>query len=308
MTGYKGFHKGMICRGKQYQENTVYEESGADACCESGVMHFCETPLDVLNYYPLLDDNCEFNEFAEVEPLEEVLKDGDKRATKKLKIGAKLSIKDFIKAAVDIMIDITKPDKIKKGSGNLSDNGGDGAKIGSSGDGAQIGSSGDGAKIGSSGDGAQIGSSGYCAKIGSSGYYAQIGSSGYCAQIGSSGDGAQIGSSGDGAQIGSSGDGAQIGSSGDGAQIGSSGYYAQIGSSGNRAQINMTGTDSVGAAIGVKSIAKGALGNWIVLAEWVEQGDHYIPACVKAGKIDGETLKPDTWYKLEGGEFVEFEL
>ena len=290
MTGYKGFHKGMICRGKQYQENTVYEESGADACCESGVMHFCETPLDVLNYYPLLDDNCEFNEFAEVEPLEEVLKDGDKRATKKLKIGAKLSIKDFIKAAVDIMIDITKPDKIKKGSGNLSDNGGDGAKIGSSGDGAQIGSSGDGAKIGSSGDGAQIGSSGYCAKIGSSGYYAQIGSSGYCAQIGSSGDGAQIGSSGDGAQIGSSG------------------YYAQIGSSGNRAQINMTGTDSVGAAIGVKSIAKGALGNWIVLAEWVEQGDHYIPACVKAGKIDGETLKPDTWYKLEGGEFVEFEL
>ena len=27
----------------------------------------------------------------------------------------------------------------------------------------------------------------------------------------------------------------------------------------------------------------------------------------KAGVIDGETLKPDTWYKLENGEFVECE-
>ena len=34
--GYKAFSKGMICRGKQYQENTVYEENGADACCQAG--------------------------------------------------------------------------------------------------------------------------------------------------------------------------------------------------------------------------------------------------------------------------------
>lgn len=29
MKGYKGFNKGMICRGKQYAENTVFEEPEA---------------------------------------------------------------------------------------------------------------------------------------------------------------------------------------------------------------------------------------------------------------------------------------
>ena len=110
------------------------------------------------------------------------------------------------------------------------------------------------------------------------------------------------------AQIGSSGDRAQIGSSGDRAQIGSSGDGAQIGSSGDRAKINMRGTDSVGAAIGYGSVAKGAIGNWIVLAEWKQKDNgKWYPACVRAGKIDGETLKADIWYILKNGEFVEVE-
>ena len=52
-TGFKGFEKGLICRGKQYAENTVFEEPEAKLC-ERG-MHFCENPLDVLEYYPLLN-------------------------------------------------------------------------------------------------------------------------------------------------------------------------------------------------------------------------------------------------------------
>ena len=184
---------------------------------------------------------------------------------------------------------------------------GDSAKIGSSGDGAQIGSSGYAAQIGSSGYGAQIGSSGYAAQIGSSGDSAKIGSSGYAAQIGSSGYAAQIGSSGYAAQIGSSGDSAKIGSSGYAAQIGSSGNSAKIGSSGNSAKIDVSGNDSVGAAIGIDGVIKGAVGNWITLAEWVYDNDkqHHIPVCVKSAQIDGKIIKADTWYKLSGGEFVE---
>ena len=53
--GYKAFEKGLICRGKQYAENTVFEESEAKIC-ESG-MHFCKNPLAVLDYYPLVDEN-----------------------------------------------------------------------------------------------------------------------------------------------------------------------------------------------------------------------------------------------------------
>ena len=104
MKGYKGFHKGMICRGKQYTENTVFEESEANIC-KNG-MHFCENPLDVLDYYDFMDYNGEFNEFAEVEALDEVKTDDyQKYCTKKLKIGAKLSLIGFVKACVDFVIE-----------------------------------------------------------------------------------------------------------------------------------------------------------------------------------------------------------
>ena len=91
------------------------------------------------------------------------------------------------------------------------------------------------------------------------------------------------------------------------AKIGSSGYSAKIGSSGDYAKIDISGNDSVGAAIGIDSVIKGAVGNWITLAEWVYDNDkqRYIPVCVKSAQIDGEIIKADTWYKLSGGEFVE---
>ena len=54
MKGYKAFEKGMICRGKQYRENTVFEEDAAEICKRG--MHFCKFPLDVLKYYPLVDE------------------------------------------------------------------------------------------------------------------------------------------------------------------------------------------------------------------------------------------------------------
>ena len=145
MKGYKGFEPGLICRGKQYAENTVFEEEEAEIY--SYGMHFCENPFDVLGYYGFTNDNGDFNEFAEVEALDEVKTDDNRKfCTKKLKIGAKLSISKFINACVDFAIEKT--------STCIADN-----KI-SSGDFAQIGSSGDSAKIGSSGDFAQIGSSG----------------------------------------------------------------------------------------------------------------------------------------------------
>ena len=147
MKGFKAFGKGMICRGKQYAENSTFEEAGAKTCCRKGMMHFCETPFDCLDYYPLVDENGELIEIAEVEALDKVVCEDNKRASKKIKIGAKLSFRDFLKLGIQCIIESTKPS--------------------SSGYDAQIGSSGDRAQIGSSGDGAKIGSSGYGAKIGS---------------------------------------------------------------------------------------------------------------------------------------------
>ena len=103
MKGYKGFSKGLICQGKKYEENTVFEESNAEIC-RSG-MHFCENPFDVLTYYPFVSDNAELNEFAEVESLAEAeTDDGKKFCTKKLKVGKKLDIVGLCSAFVDFTL------------------------------------------------------------------------------------------------------------------------------------------------------------------------------------------------------------
>ena len=301
MKGYKGFAPGLVCRGKQYSENTVFEEERA-VICHSG-MHFCQNPFDVLDHYDLVREDGSFNDFAEVEALADTKTDDNKKfCTAKLKVGAKLSFAGFVKACVEFALEKTVKDMPDSDvdSGYY-------AQIGSSGNSAQIGSSGYYAQIGSSGNYAKIGSSGHYAQIGSSGNYAQIGSSGNSAKIGSSGDYAKIGSSGNSAQIGSSGYYAKIGSSGDYAKIGSSGNSAKIGSSGHYAQIGSSGHDSVICCAGHDSIVKAKKGCWITLSEWKydNKKDRYVPVFVKTEFVDGEKIKEDVFYKLVNGEFVE---
>ena len=329
ITSYKAFDKNMKCRGFRYEVGKEYEMDGEIKCCNRG-FHACKSPIEVWDYYDMLNSR-----YAEVEQSGKIEKEENstKVCSSHIKIKAELKLADIINIGVEWLKDITSPSKVKA-DGVLNDNGdrrkqigssgnyakigssGDSAQIGSSGYSAKIGSSGDYAKIGSSGDYAKIGSSGNYAKIGSSGDYAQIGSSGYSAQIGSSGYSAKIGSSGysakigssgDYAKIGSSGDYAQIGSSGDSAQIGSSGDSAQIGSSGYYAKIDSTGEDSVIMCAGNSSIAKAKVGSWITLAEWKwsDEKKRDVPVCVKTEYVDGENIKADTWYQLKNRKFVE---
>ena len=95
MKGYKGFKKGLMCRGKQYAEDTVFEEESA-VICETG-MHFCKLPHQVFRYY----EPSSGSEFAEVEALDEVhTDDNEKFVTTKLKIGKKISVAELCKRSV----------------------------------------------------------------------------------------------------------------------------------------------------------------------------------------------------------------
>ena len=275
ITSYKAFDKNMQCRGFQYEVGKEYEMDGEVKCCNQG-FHACKSPMEVWDYYDMLNSR-----YAEVEQSGKI--DAEENSTKvcssRIKIKAELKLADIINIGVEWLKDITSPSKVKA-DGVLNDNG-DRRK--------------------------QIGSSGYYAKIGSSGDSAQIGSSGDYAKIGSSGDSAQIGSSGYSAKIGSSGYSAKIGSSGDSAKIGSSGYSAKIGSSGDYAQIDSTGEDSVIMCAGNSSIAKAKVGSWITLAEWKwsDEKKRDVPVCVKTEYVDGDNIKADTWYQLKNRKFVE---
>ena len=192
ITSYKGFDKNMECRGFKYEVGKEYEMDGEIKCCNRG-FHACKSPIEVWDYYDMLNSR-----FAEVEQSGKI--DEEEKSTKicssRIKIKAELKLADIINIGVEWLKDITSPSKIKE-DGVLNDNGYRRKQIGSSGDSAKIGSSGDYAKIGSSGNSAQIGSSGNSAQIGSSGDSAKIGSSGDYANIGSSGDYAQIDSTGE---------------------------------------------------------------------------------------------------------------
>ena len=77
---------------------------------------------------------------------------------------------------------------------------------------------------------------------------------------------------------------------------------------GNQSAAQVSGKDSIAIVTGKDSKAKGSIGCWIVLTErgdW--DGNTYPIKEVKAVKVDGGLIKPDTYYKLDNGEIIPCE-
>ena len=83
-----------------------------------------------------------------------------------------------------------------------------------------------------------------------------------------------------------------------------SGYRSTAATSGDESTAIVEGEDSVAIALGARSKAKGALGCWLILAEWEENDDGMYRKDVKCFKVDGEIIKADMFYMLEDGEAV----
>lgn len=279
MKAYKGFDRNMRCRGFQFEEGKTYETDKAELC-KTG-FHACTNPLDVWRHYSLAD-GCEYHE-VELEDVSNERNSGDSKVCgKRIRIGAKLGIEDLVNASVRMYDEEEKG--VKDAKGALTDNGAISMPIASF------------------GDWAHIASARYWVRIGSARYGACIASAGDWACIASAGDGACIGSTGDWACIGSTGYRAQIASAGDWACIASAGDRAQIASAGDKAQIETLGTNCVMMCAGKNSRAKGKIGSWIVLTEWVNGEPNVV-----AKRIDGALVKADTWYVLRDGQMQEVE-
>ena len=286
MKGYKAYEKGLVCRGKQYKIGEIFEEERAEIC-DSGI-HYCENPLDCLDHYPLIDNEGNFVEMTEVEDLDSENRETEnnrKFCTKKLKINAKVSFGEMIKAGLEFILEKS-------------------IEPASSGDDSQLASSGNYSKLASSGDDSQLASSGNYSKLASSGNYSKLASSGNYSKLASSGDDSQLASSGYGSKLASSGNGSKLASSGNGSKLASSGNGSKLASSGYGSKLASSGYNSVVANIGNRGLAKAKKGSWIVLAEYTGEG---IPICVKSELVDGIVIKEDTWYRLQDGIFKEVE-
>ena len=136
----------------------------------------------------------------------------------------------------------------------------------------------------------------------SSGRYSTAGSSGYSSTAGSSGDYSTAGSSGYFSTAGSSGDYSTAGSSGRYSTAGSSGRYSTAAATGAYCNAKADGKDSIAVVNGACGKACGALGCYLVLTEYDDDGNMLL---AKMAKVDGAVIKENTWYTLKNGEFVE---
>ena len=80
------------------------------------------------------------------------------------------------------------------------------------------------------------------------------------------------------------------------------GNHSVATNTGDYSAAEVTGNESVAIVTGYHSTTKGALGSWLVLTE---RNDNYEIVNMKCAKVDGETVKADTWYVLMNGELEE---
>ena len=136
----------------------------------------------------------------------------------------------------------------------------------------------------------------------SSGDCSTAGTSGDSSTAGTSGDSSTAGTSGDYSTAGTSGDYSTAGTSGDYSTAGTSGYASTAAATGGYCRAKADGKDSIAVANGYGSKARGAMGCYLVLTEYDENGNMI---CAKIARVDGSTVKENVWYTLKNGEFVE---
>lgn len=117
---YKGFDKDFKCKDFQYEVGKEYEIEGEIKCCERG-FHACESPMEVFDYYDMLNSR-----FAEVEQSGQIDKKDDNKSTKicssRIKIKAELKLADIINIGIEWLKGITSSSKVKADT-DLNDNG-----------------------------------------------------------------------------------------------------------------------------------------------------------------------------------------
>ena len=281
MKAYKGFDKDLKCRGFQYEVGKEYEEANA-ALCKKG-FHACENPLDTFRYYRPTDSRyCE----VDVDDNGERNSTDSKVCGKHIKISAEIGLKGVINAGVRFVFDKCESATEENASGWR-------------GNAAASGWSGNAAASGWRGNAAASGDSGNAAASGWSGNAAASGNLGNAAASGERGNAAASGDSGNAAASGNLGNAAASGERGNAAASGDSGTAVVTGFAGRATAL---GEQCLAVAWGEDSLARGTVGNWIVVSERDDDGNIID---VKIAKVDGDTVKADTWYKLVNGEIME---
>ena len=275
ITGFKGFDKDLKCRDYQYEVGKKFEEEGKIEACSKG-FHFCENPLDVLGYYPPYGEKGS-NRYCIVKGSGNIDRDGDdtKVACSKLYISAEIGLKGIIEAGVKFILDkVNWKDNKKSNTGNRS-------AATNTGDRSAATNTGNYSAATNTGDRSAATNTGYQSAATNTGNRSAATNTGnYSAAT----------------------------NTGDRSAATNTGNRSAATNTGDRSAAEVTGKESIAIVTGKDSKAKGSIGCWIVLTERGEwDGNVYPIKEVKAVRVDGEIIKPDTYYKLINGEVIPCE-
>ena len=284
MKGYKGFDKNWKCRDMQYEVGKTYEEAEARLCNKG--LHFCENPFDVFSYYS--PENQSRYAVVEAENVTDEKDSDTKRVAKKLTIKTELNLIGIVKAGMEYIKEHINVEKIKEKAFDES----------------TAATSGDESTAATSGNESTAATSGYRSTAATSGNESTAATSGNESTAATSGDESTAATSGNESTAATSGYRSTAATSGYRSTAATSGDESTAATSGDESTAIVEGEDSVAIALGARSKAKGALGCWLILAEWEENDDGMYRKDVKCFKVDGEIIKADMFYMLEDGEAV----
>ena len=269
MKVYKGFNKDMTCRGFQFEDGKEYAEENAKLC-EKG-FHACEAPIDCFRYYSPSESVyyvCELDEVSDER------KTDSKVCGKKIKIGAKLTIADIVRAQLEYVNERTETKDSATGYKGAS---------------SATGNYGASSATGTCGASSATGTYGASSATGDYGASSATGTCGVSSATGNRGASSATGTCGASSATGDYGASSATGEGGVAVTTGCEGA-ATAGSS-----------SAIAVAWGADNRAKGVLGAYIVLAAWKRRK----LIDVQLIQIDGETYKPDVFYRLKNGKVVE---
>ena len=299
--GYKGFDKDLKCRGFQYEVGKEYSTDKA-VTCETG-FHYCENPMDVLNFYTPCDDTGNLNRFCEVEGSGDFDKSkSDKICCTHLKVKAEIGLQGLIKAGVKFILDRVKWEDNKQSN---------------TGDYSAATNTGDRSAAANTGNYSAATNTGYRSVATNTGDYSAATNTGDRSAAANTGDYSAATNTGNYSAATNTGDYSVATNTGYRSVATNTGYRSVATNTGNYSVATNTGDYSAASVEGKESIAivtgkagkaKGSLGSWLILTERGEwDGDTYPILDVKSFKVDGEVIKEDTWYKLIDGKAVEVE-
>ena len=317
MKCFKGFDKDLRCKGFQYEVGKEYETERAEICEEG--FHACEFPLDVLRYYNPADSR-----FCEVElDANEQTHNDSKRVGKKIKIGAEIGLSGLVKAGVKFILekaDFENAKATNTGNWSAATNTGDRSAATNTGNCSAATNTGNRSAATNTGNRSAATNTGNCSAATNTGNWSAATNTGDrsaatntgdCSAATNTGDCSAATNTGNRSAATNTGDCSAATNTGDCSAATNTGNWSAATNTGNcsaatntgdRSAATVEGKESIAIVTGNGSKASGKRGCWLVLTER-DKGNHVLG--VQAVKVDGETIKEDTFYTLSGGKVTE---